>query len=173
MPERLNLLSEIVKSRLNRASGMGLNGLAASSIGFVMLGCIAAGYFGGSWLDRKMGTTWATPAGTFVGMLAGFVEMFRTLKQVAARTKWPSSEGGHIVSNGQQGVKGVKTQHAVRQRMDEKQETDESIEVAPVARQRLFHVPPPPLPEYEVQKVDEASAEEISARLLEGSDRPQ
>lgn len=158
MPKRPKLLSELVKSRANRVSGMGLNGLAASSIGFAMLGCIAVGYFGGAWLDRKLGTSWAMPAGTFLGMIAGFVEMFRTLRQVTRSTKWP---GGRQGSPKEDVVAGP-------QAAPQRQTLDEMTAEAEPGRQRLFNVPPPPLPEYGTkQHIDAPSAQEVKARLRE------
>lgn len=151
---------------MNRVSGMGLNGMAASTIGFVMLGCIAIGYFAGSWVDRKFGTTWGIPAGSFIGMAAGFVEMFRTLRQIGKSTKWPSGgsssgEPGAVSGNGSQAGNGVS-------------DTASAGDVAPQkppVRQRLFEVPPPPLPEYgaKAQKVVEPSERQVAERLHEDS----
>ena len=129
---------------------MGVSGMAASTIGFVFLGCISLGYFGGAWLDKRLGTTIWTPTLTVVGMLAGFVETFRTLKQIARTTKWPSATDAPEGST----VEFDRTQL-------------KETETAEVENKRLFQVPPPPLPEYENRKVvvKEPSAEEVAARL--------
>ena len=134
---------------------MGVSGMAASTIGFVFLGCISLGYFGGAWLDKHLGTTGWTPTLTVVGMLAGFVETFRTLKQIARNTKWPSANETSEEST----VEFDRTQ-------------SKETEPAEVENKRLFQVPPPPVPEYENQKVveKEPSAEEVAARLR-GEDR--
>lgn len=170
MAERPKLLSELGKARFNRASGMGLNGLAASTIGIAMLGCIALGYFGGSWLDRKLGSTWAMPVGAFLGMIAGFVEMFRTLKKVTDSTRWPGAKNGPTVASSNE-----KT--SAREGTPITGSSDHTIKEEPQGeiqeRKRLFEVPPPPLPEFgaSVQKVNEPSAEDVSKRLHENLDK--
>lgn len=172
MSERPKLMSELGKARLSRVSGMGLNGLAASTIGFVMLACIGVGYFGGSWLDRKLGTTWAMPVGSFIGMAAGFVEMFRTLKRVSESTKWPGAastadEDGAAEAGGtsEEGPVNIAERRAAAAAL----RNSEPEMVEEPARQRLFQVPPPPLPEFGTgTQVDTPSAEEVAKRLHEG-----
>lgn len=46
---------------------------------------ILIGYFGGSYLDRRLGTTpWLTVVGLFLGMGAGFAEILRLLRLLKA-----------------------------------------------------------------------------------------
>ena len=51
-------------------------------VGTVLVTCIVLGYFLGSYLDRKLGTSpWLVVTGVFVGTAAGFVELFRTVSR--------------------------------------------------------------------------------------------
>jgi F0F1-type ATP synthase assembly protein I len=38
---------------------------------------LVIGYFAGSWLDGKMGTSWIKIVGIFVGIAGGFVQLIR------------------------------------------------------------------------------------------------
>jgi ATP synthase protein I len=38
---------------------------------------LVIGYFAGSWLDGKFGTSWIKIVGMFVGIAAGFVQLIR------------------------------------------------------------------------------------------------
>ncbi len=52
------------------------------SVGTVLVACIVLGYFLGSYLDRKLGTSpWLVVAGVTLGTAAGFVELFRTVSR--------------------------------------------------------------------------------------------
>jgi F0F1-type ATP synthase assembly protein I len=45
---------------------------------------IAIGYFFGSWLDKKFGTTpWLMLVFTLMGIAAGFIEMFKLAQQLS------------------------------------------------------------------------------------------
>jgi F0F1-type ATP synthase assembly protein I len=56
----------------------------ASSIGLVLAVSIAIGYFFGSWLDKKFGTTpWLMLVFTLMGIAAGFIEMFKLAQQLS------------------------------------------------------------------------------------------
>ena len=162
MAERPKLLKELGKARMNRAVGMGLNGLAASNIGLVLLGCIAVGFFLGSWLDRRFGVTWGTPAGTLFGMAAGFREMFATLKKLNAEAKWPGAKKRDAVSSDATETSTVEIDRTAE---------DETV------RPRIFQIPAPPVPDWEksatklatppADKLAEPeSVAELTARLL-------
>ena len=46
-------------------------------LGVMMPLALILGYFGGSWLDEKLHTTWMKMVGLFVGIAAGFVQLIR------------------------------------------------------------------------------------------------
>ena len=49
-------------------------------VGWVLVTCIVLGYFLGSWLDEKLGTTpWLMVTCFFLGVGAGFMELFRSI----------------------------------------------------------------------------------------------
>jgi hypothetical protein len=144
---------------------MGRSGLAASTIGIVFLACISLGYFGGAWLDRKLGTTIWTPVLTVFGMLAGFVETFRTLRQITRESKWP---GAKAPGEGADETEGTVDFDRTTQANAIGSPQNETTESAPTeVRQRLFNVPPPPLPEYAGRETvqPELTQEQIAARL--------
>ena len=52
------------------------------TVGTILVACLVAGYFLGSYLDRKLGTSpWLVVAGVTLGTAAGFVELFRTVSR--------------------------------------------------------------------------------------------
>ena len=52
------------------------------TVGTTLVGCIVVGYFLGSFLDRKLGTSpWLVVAGVFLGAAAGFVGLFRMVSR--------------------------------------------------------------------------------------------
>ncbi len=52
------------------------------AVGTMLVACIVGGYFLGSFLDRKLGTSpWLVVTGVFLGTAAGFVELFRTVSR--------------------------------------------------------------------------------------------
>jgi F0F1-type ATP synthase assembly protein I len=52
------------------------------TVGTSLVACIVLGYFLGSYLDPKLGTSpWLTVAGVFLGTAAGFVGLFRTVSR--------------------------------------------------------------------------------------------
>jgi ATP synthase protein I len=56
----------------------------ASSIGLVLVVSTAIGFAFGWWLDGKLGTDpWFTLLLTILGMVAGFVEVFRIVKRIS------------------------------------------------------------------------------------------
>lgn len=51
-------------------------------VGWVLVLCIVLGYFVGNWLDEKLGTApWLMVTGFFLGVGAGFTELFRTVSR--------------------------------------------------------------------------------------------
>ncbi len=53
-----------------------------SYIGIFFGVAVLIGYFGGAWLDGKYGTTpWLSIVGVFVGIAAGFRELYRLAKR--------------------------------------------------------------------------------------------
>lgn len=51
-----------------------------SSIGFMMAGSVAAGYYFGSWLDGKFGSSpWLMIIFTVLGIVGSFIEMIRVI----------------------------------------------------------------------------------------------
>jgi len=65
------------------ASGAGNRSIMnLMSAGFVLVACIVLGYFLGRYLDGKLGTDpWCSVGGFFVGVAAGFLELFRTVSR--------------------------------------------------------------------------------------------
>ena len=52
-------------------------------LGWTMAGAMAVFTLGGYWLDNKWGTTpWLTLTGALLGITAGMVELFRTVKRL-------------------------------------------------------------------------------------------
>jgi len=52
------------------------------TVGTGLVACIVVGYFLGSYLDRKMGTSpWLVVVGVLLGTTAGFVGLFRTVSR--------------------------------------------------------------------------------------------
>lgn len=50
-----------------------------SQLAFVMPACTVVGWLAGAALDRWLHTTWIYLAGLVLGIVAGFVELFRTV----------------------------------------------------------------------------------------------
>jgi F0F1-type ATP synthase assembly protein I len=52
------------------------------TVGTTLVACIVTGYFLGSYLDRKWGTSpWLVVAGVLLGTAAGFVSLFRMVSR--------------------------------------------------------------------------------------------
>ncbi len=71
-----------------RGSNGGEDGSRARSlvdllaVGTVLVVCIVLGYFLGSYLDRRLGTSpWMLVVGVLLGTAAGFVQLFRTVSR--------------------------------------------------------------------------------------------
>jgi ATP synthase protein I len=54
---------------------------AVSSIGIELVLAICIGYFGGHWLDQKLGTTWLEWVGLGFGLVAGFRSLYRLARK--------------------------------------------------------------------------------------------
>lgn len=52
------------------------------AVGFELLLSIAVGYYGGRWIDGKLGTSFLAFIGFLIGCYAGFRALFRTAKQM-------------------------------------------------------------------------------------------
>jgi F0F1-type ATP synthase assembly protein I len=51
-----------------------------SAVGFMLPSCIFAGYLIGMWLDKVFGTTYLYFVFLLLGIVAGFLQIFRFLK---------------------------------------------------------------------------------------------
>ncbi len=52
------------------------------AVGTVLVACIVLGYFLGSYLDRRLGTSpWMVVVGVLLGTAAGFLQLFRTVSR--------------------------------------------------------------------------------------------
>lgn len=71
----LKLLGREGRRELAKAAG-------ASTIGIEMGLAVAFGYFGGHWLDGRLGTA---PYLTYIGLAIGFAAAFKSIFRLAAR----------------------------------------------------------------------------------------
>jgi F0F1-type ATP synthase assembly protein I len=56
----------------------------ASSIGLTMVASVLIGWYVGSWLDGKLGSSpWLMLTGTLMGIAAGFIEMANIAKRLS------------------------------------------------------------------------------------------
>lgn len=56
----------------------------ASTVGIVIVVSVLIGLLLGRWLDRLFGTyPWLTLICTFIGVAAGFIEMYRMVKSIS------------------------------------------------------------------------------------------
>ncbi len=152
-------LSGLLKSRLARVPNANSGGLAAMSIGLTLGGCVALGYFAGAWLDGRFKTGFWMPIGVFVGMAAGFREMFVTLKKLSAQTKWPSSQPKDAVET-------TSRVSVVNDSAPKNVEPERN-------RPRIFQVPAPPVSSFDAAKsarseeqTDELDTQRLTEKLL-------
>lgn len=142
----------LVKSRVERLSNGG-GAMQASTIGFVLGGSVAAGFFAGSWLDARFKTGFWMPLLTVLGVFGGFYQMLQMLKQIDAAAKIEDAQAKR--NRAPKTSSGAKTSRIV------------SVESAPEAttpKPRIFAVPPPPIASYE--RADEATTEKPRAEKL-------
>ena len=58
------------------------------TLGYVLAVSVAGGTIGGYYADRWLETSpWLTLLGIFLGMTAGFANVFRTLKEVSKKSR--------------------------------------------------------------------------------------
>lgn len=155
-------------NKMSRVRQMGLSGLQASTIGWVFAGCILLGFLAGAWLDKRQGTTIWTPILVMVGVVSGFVQMFRTLKDINRAEAFARAERqAERAANAQkQAQNTARNEASAPPTLASADETGE-------APKRLFSVPAPPLPSYEggsAAKADESADDEdveaVLAKLL-------
>jgi F0F1-type ATP synthase assembly protein I len=156
-----------IPSGMSRTQQMGNRGLAASSIGWTLAGCIILGFVVGSWLDQRFGTGFWTPIGFLLGVAAGFREMFRTLEQLNAASKQDKEERDQRARDAATAL--PMRVEAAASAPDRSRSTPQVLE-APARRDRLFSVPPPPFMEQPSEPVPSLSAEEVKRRLMGGED---
>lgn len=140
---------------LMRTQAMGSGGWEGYTIGFTLVGCIAAGAGAGWLLDSHFKTSYWLPILFLVGVVGGFREMWTVLKRVQAQEDQKRRE------------KVASTNLAP---------TPTRVEDStglPPERKRIFQVPPPSFEETpgaprSVQK--EESADDILKRLLDEGD---
>lgn len=160
--KREDALSGLMKSRLSRVPNANSGGLAAMTIGLTLGGCVAFGYFVGAWLDRRYGTSLWMPIGVFVGMAAGFREMFVTLKKLSAQTKWPSSKSPQTSQNDEI------TRNRVLDSSDEAANNTTGVQEPERNRPRIFQVPQPPTASFDTrEKTPEPNEDDISVESLD------
>lgn len=143
---------------MTRSRLMGTRGLAASSIGWVLVGCIAFGFGVGALLDRQLGTAYWMPVLVMVGIAAGFREMFRTLAELNKQPPAQHKERTRSTSS----APGTASGRALGQRADG---SLPSLEEKP--RQRIFDVPPPPLASFDARSTAEPKSESAKEQIDE------
>ena len=57
------------------------------SLGIELILSMAIGYYGGRWLDGRLGTHWIAALGFIVGVYAGFRQIFRAAKLLQAEAE--------------------------------------------------------------------------------------
>lgn len=137
----------------NRAiSSSGSSGWEATTIGFTLVGCIGACAGLGYWLDSHFKTSYWTPILFFVGVIAGFREMFAVVGRINKEQERKKSEEREKV------------------KLAPPPSQVEETSVAP-ERERIFKVPPPPVagekPAEPSTQGEPESVDELIARLLE------
>ncbi len=74
----------------NTFHALGLTG----GMGFTMIACLAGGYYGGCWLDKKFGTEpWLLVASLLLCLTGGVIEVCNMLKKVMRETEGKDGEG--------------------------------------------------------------------------------
>ena len=174
-----SLVEQVAKSRMDRLSGAGVSGIGASTMAFVVGGCLALGFFAGSWLDGRFNTSYWMPIGVGLGLAASVREMFRTLKQLNAQTqreqKQREIEREQRAQNANAPREYRTNEHRVLDDrvLDAKNESAKSLNAAPrktddaepkTIRPRIFHVPPPPSASFDVVEKSENAHRENAHR---------
>jgi len=110
---------------------MGSSSWEAYTVGFVLVGSIGACSLFGWWLDSRFGTSYWLPILFFVGVGAGFREMFVTLNRINKQEKERLA---------------AKRAKEVQAPLPRAFDATEESSVPAMERQRLFRTPPPPIP---------------------------
>jgi F0F1-type ATP synthase assembly protein I len=147
MTKRRSTAEELAKARMARLSGMGAGGLQAMTLGLVLGGCVAVGYFVGAWLDNRFGTGFWMPTGVLVGLAAGFRETFLTVKRISALTQWPGASASSRDSNGHK--PGEASDEVTGPASVDGAASKGQPAPNPPRRNRMFEVPQPPLASFE------------------------
>lgn len=152
-------------NKMSRVRQMGLSGLQASTIGWVFAGCILLGFLAGAWLDKRQGTTIWTPILVMVGVVSGFVQMFRTLKDINRAEAFAREQRqAERAANAQK-----QAQNTARNEASAPPTLAAADETGAAPPKRLFSVPAPPLPSYEggnaPQTDESADGEDVEAVL--------
>jgi hypothetical protein len=137
---------------------MGSSSWEAYTVGFVLVGSIGACSLFGWWLDSHFGTSYWLPILFFVGVGAGFREMFVTLSRINKQEKERLA---------------AKRAKEVQAPLPRAFDATEESSVPAMERQRLFRVPPPPVPGSGTaapdspQEIKPEPLDEMLKRLLE------
>jgi F0F1-type ATP synthase assembly protein I len=115
-------------SRTRAMSAGGSSGWEATTIGFTLVGCIGACSALGYWLDNHFKTGYWLPILFLVGVIAGFREMFLVLGRISKKQEQQRREKQENARLAPNPLPIIETK------------------VAPVERERIFQVPPPPQP---------------------------
>lgn len=142
--------------RTKAMSAGGSSGWEATTIGFTLVGCIAAGAGLGYFLDQRFGTGYFTPILFLVGVGAGFREMFLVLGRISREQNQKKAE------------------KAEQTRLAPSPIPNAAVVAEPLQRERIFKVPPPPIvgethaegEKTEAGKTEPESVEDLIERLL-------
>lgn len=140
-------------SRTRAMSSSGSSGWEATSIGFTLVGCIAACSALGYWLDNHFKTGYWLPILFLVGVAAGFREMFVVIGRLNKEQERKRREDRENVR-----VAPTPTR------------ADEPAATPPPTRERIFKVPPPPLDGEQPPQAatnEPESVDELIERLLQ------
>ncbi|HEX9995928.1 MAG TPA: AtpZ/AtpI family protein [Abditibacterium sp.] len=137
--------------RTKAMSSGGSTGWEATTIGFTLVGCIAACSALGYWLDNRFETGYFLPILFLVGVIAGFREMFLVLGRISKEQEKAKRE--------KQAKVAANPSHAPQ--ID--------LQVAPPERERIFKVPPPPVAGQKIAETEKTpeSVDELIERLME------
>ncbi|PQV64708.1 Putative F0F1-ATPase subunit Ca2+/Mg2+ transporter [Abditibacterium utsteinense] len=138
--------------RTRAMSANGSSGWEATTIGFTLVGCIAACSGLGYFLDNHFKTSFWLPILFLVGVLAGFREMFVVLGRISKEQEQKKREKAEQVRRAPNPVISA----------------EPTIE--PQTRERIFKVPPPPSAGEKIaprEMEEPESVEDLIERLLE------
>ena len=130
------------RTRIEHARQQGLNGLQASTLGLVIVGCLSLGYFLGQWMDNRFGTNYWAPVMALVGLAAGFREFFHTVAKLnVQRARLQAEQTAELQAlEREQSRREVQSSTLLG--------TEETADETPPKR-RMFEIPEPPLASFE------------------------